>query len=68
MQVPCPKCTVIVAIGTTKWFFDGGECMELRGTEAGNAKAYEQCPVLSEAISKAEKNVTQTPARPKSTR
>jgi hypothetical protein len=58
MQVQCPKCEVIVAIGSTKWFFDGGECEELRGTEAGEAKAYEKCPVLREAVSKAEKNAT----------
>ncbi len=57
MQVQCPKCKVIAAIGTTKWFFDGGECRELMGTAAGDARAYEQCTVLSEAISKAEKNV-----------
>ena len=69
MQVTCPKCSVIAAIGTTKWFFDGGECIELRGTEAGDAKAYEQCPVLFEAISEAEKNaLTKAPQRPKSTR
>ena len=57
MQIQCPKCSVIVAIGTTRWFFDGDECMELRGTEAGDAKAYEQCQTLCEAVSKAEKNV-----------
>jgi hypothetical protein len=57
MQVQCPKCLVIATIGTTKWFFDGGECRELRGTEAGEAKAYEQCTALLEAVSKAEKNV-----------
>ena len=69
MQVQCPKCGVIAAIGTTKWFFDGGECMELRDTEAGAAKAYEQCQTLSEAVSKAEKNVlTKVPQRPQSTR
>jgi hypothetical protein len=50
---------VIAAIGTTKWFFDGGECRELKGTEAGNAKAYEQCQALSEAVSKAQKNAIQ---------
>ncbi len=66
MQVKCPKCTTIVAVGTAKWFFDGGECEELRGTEAGNAKAYEQCPILVEAISKARKNVIKP--RPQSTR
>ena len=58
MQVPCPKCKVIVAIGQTKWFFDGGECRELRGTEAGEAKAYENCPVLAEAVAQAKKNAT----------
>jgi hypothetical protein len=58
MQVQCPKCSVIVAIGSTKWFFDGGECRELRGTEAGDAKTYEKCPVLIEAVSKAGKNST----------
>lgn len=58
MQVPCPKCKVIVAIGATKWFFDGGECRELRGTDAGDAKEYEKCPVLIEAVSKARKNAT----------
>jgi hypothetical protein len=49
---------VIVAIGSTKWFFDGGECCELRGTVAGNAKEYEKCPVLIEAVSQAGKNTT----------
>jgi hypothetical protein len=47
---------VIAAIGRTKWFFDGGECWELRGTEAGEAMAYEKCPVLIEAVANAEKN------------
>ncbi len=61
MQVKCPKCRVIAAIGTTKWFFDGGECRELKGTEAGNAKAYEHCQTLSEAVSKAKNNATKTP-------
>jgi hypothetical protein len=56
MQVPCPKCSVIVAIGSSKWFFDGGECRELRGTVAGDAKEYEKCPILIEAVSKARKN------------
>jgi len=56
MQVSCPKCRVIVAIGQTQWFFDGGECMELRGTKAGEAKAYENCPVLAEAVARAKKN------------
>ena len=69
MQVQCPKCSVIVAIGATKWFFDGGECIELRGTQAGDAKDYKQCQALSEAVSKAEKNiVTRPPQRPQSTR
>jgi hypothetical protein len=69
MQIQCPKCSVIVAIGTTRWFFDGGECMELRGTEAGGTKAYEQCQTLCEAVSKAEKNVvTKAPQRPQQTR
>lgn len=58
MQVPCPKCKVIVAIGATKWFFDGRECGELRGTDAGDAKEYEKCQVLIEAVSKARKNAT----------
>ena len=61
MQVQCPKCKVIAAIGITKWFFDGGECRELKGTEAGHAGAYEQCPTLSEAISKAKKNTIKAP-------
>ena len=56
--MPCPKCKVIVAIGSTRWFFDGGECRELRGTDAGGAKEYEKCPVLIEAVSKAGKNAT----------
>jgi len=69
MQVQCPKCSVIVAIGTTKWFFDGGECIELRGTRAGDAKDYKQCQALSEAISKAGKNiVTKPPQRSPLTR
>jgi hypothetical protein len=55
MQVPCPKCRVIVAIGATKWFFDGGECRELRGTAEGRAEQYEKCPALIEAVSKAAK-------------
>ena len=62
--IPRCKCNapnVIVAIGSTKWFFDGGECRELRGTEAGNAKAYENCSVLIEAVAKAEKNVINRP-------
>jgi len=58
MQVPCPKCKVIVAVGSTKWFFDGGECTELRGTPAGDAQEYEKCTVLIEAVSKAGKNAT----------
>jgi hypothetical protein len=61
MQVRCPKCRVIATIGTTKWFFDGGECKELKGTEAGEAKAYEQCQALSEAVSKAKKNAARAP-------
>jgi hypothetical protein len=66
MQVKCPKCSVIAAIGTTKWFFDGGECRELRGTEAGVAQAYKQCPALYEAVIEAEKNVlTKAPQGPK---
>ncbi|MET4316284.1 hypothetical protein ABIC02_000023 [Bradyrhizobium sp. RT5a] len=56
MQVHCPKCQVIVAIGRDKWFFDGGECRELRGTVAGDAKEYEKCPVLIEAVSTVRKN------------
>ncbi|OSI79828.1 hypothetical protein [Bradyrhizobium canariense] len=56
MQVQCPKCKVIVAIGKAKWFFDGGECRELRGTVAGDAKEYENCSVLIEAVSTARKN------------
>ena len=69
MQVQCPKCEVIAAIGTTKWFFDGGECMELRGTQAGDAKDYRQCQTLAEAIDKAEKNlVTRPPQKPLSPR
>lgn len=63
MQVQCHKCEVIVAIGATKWFFDGGECRELRGTEAGEAGAYEKCPVLIEAVAKAKKNAA-TPRPP----
>jgi hypothetical protein len=50
MQVPCPICKVIVAIGTSSWFFDGGECRELRGTVAGDAKEYEKCPVLRSGV------------------
>jgi hypothetical protein len=57
MQVQCSKCGVIATLGTTKWFFDGGECRELKGTGASDAKAYEQCGALSESISKAQKNV-----------
>jgi hypothetical protein len=56
MQVSCPKCKVIVAVGKTKWFFDGGECSQLRGTEAGEARAYENCPILVEAVAQAKKN------------
>jgi hypothetical protein len=58
MQVPCPKCKVIVAVGRTRWFFDGGECRALRGTAAGDAQEYEKCPVLIEAVSKTGKNAT----------
>ena len=57
MQVQCPKCAVIAAIGTTKWFFDGGDCIELSGTQAGDAKDYRECQTLAEAIAKAEKNM-----------
>jgi hypothetical protein len=33
MQVQCPKCRVIAAVGTTQWFFDGrNACRELEGT------------------------------------
>jgi len=39
-----------------KWFFDGGECRELRGTVAGDAKEYEKCSVLIEAVSTVRKN------------
>jgi hypothetical protein len=38
MQVPCPKYKLIVIIGKADWFFDGGECSELRGTVAANAQ------------------------------
>jgi hypothetical protein len=69
MQIQCPKCTVIVAIGSTKWFFDGGECEELKGTEAGAAKAYEKCPTLRGAVSEAEKyGIAKAPLRPKPAR
>jgi hypothetical protein len=69
MQIQCPKCKVIAAIGYTKWFFDGGECEELKGTEAGDAKAYEKCPILRGAVSEAKKNgITKTPSRPKPAR
>jgi len=57
MQVQCPICLIIATRGTTKWFFDGGECRQLRGVEPGDAKAYERCEALSEAISKAARNV-----------
>jgi hypothetical protein len=57
MQVQCSKCHVIATLGTTKWFFDGGECRDMKGTEAGDAKAYEQCGAQSESIAKAKKNV-----------
>ncbi|UFW43447.1 hypothetical protein [Bradyrhizobium sp. WSM471] len=49
---------MIVAVGHTRWFFDGGECRELRGTVAGDAKEYEKCSVLIEAVAKAGKNAT----------
>jgi hypothetical protein len=58
MQVPCPKCKVIVAVARTRWFFDGGECRALRGTAAGDAQEYEKCPVLIEAVSKTGKKAT----------
>jgi hypothetical protein len=63
MQVQCPKCAVSAAIGTTKWFFDGGECIELSGTRAGDAKDYQQCQTLAEAIAKAEKNSVTKPVQ-----
>ncbi|MCK1519525.1 hypothetical protein [Bradyrhizobium sp. 17] len=47
---------MIVTIGKAKWFFDGGECRELRGTVAGDAKEYEECPVLIEAVSTVRNN------------
>ena len=54
MQVQCPKCRVIAAVGTTQWFFDGGNaCRELEGTVAGNAGDYKLCPVLAEAVNEA---------------
>lgn len=59
MQVQCPNCPVIATLGTTKWFFDGGECRELKGIELD--QALEKCPFLSEAVSKAKKNFTQRP-------
>ena len=69
MQIQCPKCKVIVAVGSTKWFFDGGECEELKGTEAGDAKAYEKCPTLRGAVSEAEKNrIIKASLRPKPAR
>ena len=40
-------CKVIVAIGLDQVVL--GECRELRGTVAGDAKEYEKCPVLIEA-------------------
>ncbi|MBM7483915.1 MULTISPECIES: hypothetical protein [Bradyrhizobium] len=46
---------MIVAIGKAKWFFDGGECRELRGTVAGDAKEYEKCSLI-EAVSTVRKN------------
>ena len=59
MQVQCPNCQVIATLGTTKWFFDGDECPKLKGIELN--QALEKCPFLSEAISKAKKNVTKRP-------
>ncbi|WP_377831407.1 hypothetical protein ACFKHW_39015 (plasmid) [Bradyrhizobium lupini] len=38
---------MIVAIGLDQVVL--GECRELRGTVAGDAKEYEKCPVLIEA-------------------
>ena len=61
MQIQCPKCRVIAAVGTTKWFFDGGTCRELAGTAAGDAGEYEKCPVLTKAVSEALKIVPRSP-------
>lgn len=48
MQVRCLKRKVIVDIGSTKWFFDGG----LRRTLAGDTREYERRSVLIEAVCK----------------
>jgi hypothetical protein len=48
MQVQCPKCRVIAAVGTTKWFFDDGTCPELDGSAAGDAGDYQH--VLAKAV------------------
>jgi hypothetical protein len=53
MQVQCPKCRVIAAVGATKWFFDGGTCLELDGTAAGDAGDYQRCNVLAKAVEEA---------------
>lgn len=50
MQVQCPKCPVVAAVGTTKWFFDGGTCRELYGTAAADAGDYQKCTVLAKAV------------------
>ena len=52
MQVRCPKCSVIATQGTTKWFFDGGDCRDLAGTKWGEAKEYQWCPTLSDVTPK----------------
>jgi hypothetical protein len=47
---------VIAAVGSKRWFVDGGKCRGLRGTISVDAKEYEKC--LLEAVSKAGKNAT----------
>jgi len=53
MQVQCPNCRVIAAIGATKWFIDGGSCPEFARTDLGEAEDYKRCHVLAKAVEEA---------------
>ncbi len=55
MKISCPQCTVIAAIGRTKWFLDGGPCRYSATTIAGGAAEHEQCQILAKTAAEAMK-------------
>lgn len=54
----CPKCSVIATVGSTKMFYDGGQCRDLAGTKWGEAEEYQWCPTLSDTLPKNEWTLT----------